>query len=227
MNRTQEQILLALFCGAISATLLAAGCSNASVARAIPHDSFHCVLHEGTYPNPDIVIITHTAGDELTDIRASLMLTGAKGDTAQVPIRLTTWKKNTEHTLTIPSESTVIDIQQIELNGQCDAGRIGVVWTFKTDPPPAPADREVATTPVPDTKKQSTSKGTQTPSGPRTCPICEGTGRKWCAPCAGEGWIHNFNDLAFPGANGRSTCAHCGGSGRAFCNHCSGTGTLK
>lgn len=59
------------------------------------------------------------------------------------------------------------------------------------------------------------------------CPICEGSGRKWCAPCAGEGWVHNFNDLAFPGANGRSSCAHCSGSGRQFCHHCSGTGMLE
>lgn len=59
------------------------------------------------------------------------------------------------------------------------------------------------------------------------CPVCDGTGRKYCAPCAGEGWIHNFNDLAFPNANGRSTCYQCYGSGRCFCYHCGGTGWLQ
>lgn len=64
----------------------------------------------------------------------------------------------------------------------------------------------------------------------RLCPICVGSGQKECIQCVGDGWVHNFNDLAFPDdptVTGKSTCWRCNGRGKHLCNHCQGTGRLR
>ena len=59
----------------------------------------------------------------------------------------------------------------------------------------------------------------------KACPICEGTGHKWCKECGGTG-LENFNPWEATSHTFKS-CPRCQGSGRdpEPCPACKGTGT--
>jgi hypothetical protein len=108
--------------------LAGGGCGNKK--QAAPISQFACVLHEGVYPNPDVVVLTNSTGMQLHEARFTMRLTGIQGETREFPIYLAVWDNGGQHRFVIDANNTVQNVQKVEIFGNCTMGPIGAAWTF-------------------------------------------------------------------------------------------------
>ena len=89
-----------------------------------------CAIDEGTFLWHKLVF-TNASGEELTNVRVLVSLTGISGESDRKDQFYGVWMVGTEKEVEINVSKRNRDAQKIEMKGTCDQGLINSIWMIQ------------------------------------------------------------------------------------------------
>lgn len=94
--------------------------------------AIYCSLDEGWLVSDDIYF-TNKSGKDLHEVRVKIKCIGVKGDATVNDRYWAIWSDQEQKmvSLSIGADETVMDVQRIDMNGECEEGYFAMYWTPK------------------------------------------------------------------------------------------------
>jgi hypothetical protein len=100
-------------------------CALAGCSRSVT--GLQCSLDEGWLISDD-VYFTNSSGQELTEVRVTMTLTGENGAQRSIQKYWATWHLGDKQHIAISVDNSVPKIQRVDLSGSSDQGSISQSW---------------------------------------------------------------------------------------------------